>query len=167
MSNNMIYYVMGGTVVAFVIIIIAYVILSKKMQKSEYKRIQKLQQGTKESNFSTEILFQKLYLTYIKIPFLKRYVLKLRRRLEIINIDDEYITRKESAKILTKALAVIAPVMVITIIIAKSNALLMAILLMFELFMIDTLIDGSVDKIDNVLLKEQIEFFSEIRHAYH
>ena len=62
MSNNMIYYVMGGTVVAFVIIIIAYVILSKKMQKSEYKRIQKLQQGTKESNFSTEILFQKLYL---------------------------------------------------------------------------------------------------------
>lgn len=167
MSNNMIYYVMGGTVVAFVIIIIAYVILSKKIQKSEYKRIQKLQQGTKESNFSTEILFQKLYLTYIKIPFLKRYVLKLRRRLEIINIDDEYITRKESAKILTKALAVIAPVMVITIIIAKSNALLMAILLMFELFMIDTLIDGSVDKIDNVLLKEQIEFFSEIRHAYH
>ena len=167
MSNNIIYYVMGGTVVAFVIIIIAYVILSKKMQKSEYKRIQKLQQGTKESNFSAEILFQKLYLTYVKTPFLKRYVLKLRRRLEIINIDDEYITRKESAKILTKALAVVAPVMVITIIIARSNALLMAILLMFELFMIDTLIDGSVDKIDNVLLKEQIEFFSEIRHAYH
>ena len=92
----MIYYVMGGTVVAFVIIIIAYVILSKKMQKSEYKRIQKLQQGTKESNFSTEILFQKLYLTYIKIPFLKRYVLKLRRRLEIINIDDEYRISKNT-----------------------------------------------------------------------
>lgn len=167
MSNNIIYYIMGGTAAAFAVIIIAYVILSKKMQKSEYKRIQQLQQGTKESNFSTEILFQKLYLTYIKIPFIKRYILKLRRRLEIINIDDEYVTRKEAAKILTKALAVVVPVMVVTIIIAKSNALLMAILLMFELFMIDTLIDGSVDKIDNTLLKEQIEFFSEIRHAYH
>ena len=33
--------------------------------------------------------------------------------------------------------------------------------------MVDTLIDGSVDKIDTNLLKEQIEFFSEIRHAYH
>ena len=167
MSNNIIYYIMGGTAAAFAVIIIAYVILSKKMQKSEYKRIQQLQQGTKESNFSTEILFQKLYLTYIKIPFIKRYILKLRRRLEIINLDDEYVTRKEAAKILTKALAVVVPVMVVTIIIAKSNALLMAILLMFELFMIDTLIDGSVDKIDNTLLKEQIEFFSEIRHAYH
>ena len=43
----------------------------------------------------------------------------------------------------------------------------MFILLMFELFMIDTLIDGSVDKKDDNLLKEQIDFFSEIRHAYH
>lgn len=33
--------------------------------------------------------------------------------------------------------------------------------------MVDTLIDGSVDKIDDKLLKEQIDFFSEIRHAYH
>ena len=43
----------------------------------------------------------------------------------------------------------------------------MFIVLIFELFMTDTLIDGSVDKIDDKLLKEQIEFFSEIRHAYH
>ena len=167
MSDQIIFYIIGGASALFVIVLIIYFILSKKMKTSEYKRIQKLQQGTKESNFSTEILFQKLYLTYIKIPFLKRYVLKLRRRLEIINIDDEYVTRKEAAKILTKSLVIIAPIMIITIILTKSNYLLMTILLMFELFMIDTLIDGSVDKIDNTLLKEQIEFFSEIRHAYH
>ena len=33
--------------------------------------------------------------------------------------------------------------------------------------MVDILIDGSVDKIDDKLLKQQITFFSEIRHAYH
>ena len=43
----------------------------------------------------------------------------------------------------------------------------MVMLLVFELFMIDTFMDGMVDKLDNKLLKEQIEFFSEIRHAYH
>ena len=43
----------------------------------------------------------------------------------------------------------------------------MFILLLFELFMVDILIDGSVDKIDDKLLKQQITFFSEIRHAYH
>jgi len=158
---------MGGAAGAFVLIVIAYVILSKNMQKSEYRKIQKLQQGTKEKKFSTEVLFQKLYLTYIKIPFIKRYALKLRRRLEIVNIDDEYNTRKDTAKILTKALAILVPTVVITIMITSNNYLLMFILLIFEVFMMDTLMDGSVDKIDNKLLKEQIDFFSEIRHAYH
>ena len=158
---------MGGSAAAFVIVILVYIVISKKMQKSEYRRIQQLQKGTKENNFSTEVLFQKLYLTYIKIPFIKRYVLKIRRRLEIINIDDEYNTRKGTAKILTKALVILVPLIVITMVITSSNYLLMFILLIFEIFMVDTLIDGSVDKIDNKILKEQIDFFSEIRHAYH
>ncbi len=167
MDNRVLFYIMGGAAVAFVLIVIAYIILSKKMQKSEYRRIQKLQEGTKQKTFSAEVLFQKLYLTYIKIPFIKRYALKIRRRLEIVNVDDEYNTRKGTAKILTKALVIIVPVIAITIMITSSNYLLMFILLIFEVFMIDTLIDGSVDKIDNKILKEQIDFFSEIRHAYH
>lgn len=167
MDNSMIFYLMGGTGAALVIIVIAYVILSKKMQKSEYRKIQRLQQGTRVNKFSAEVLYQKLYLTYIKIPFIKRYILKVRRKLEIINIDDEYNTRKGAAKILTRALVILVPVAVLTIIITHTNYLLMFILLIFELFMVDTLIDGSVDKIDDKLLKEQIDFFSEIRHAYH
>ena len=167
MDKNAIFYLMGFAGGALVIIILIYVAMSKKMQKSEYKKIQRLQQGTKESSFSMEILYQKLYLTYLKIPFIKRYILKVRRKLEIINIDDEYNTRKGASKILTKALVILVPIAVLTIIFTSSNYLLMFILLIFELFMVDTLIDGSVDKIDDKLLKEQIDFFSEIRHAYH
>ncbi len=167
MPNQIIYIIMGGSVGILVLIIFAYYILSKKMQKSEYQQIKKLQQGTQEKSFSTEILYQKLYITYSRIPFLKRYILKLRRRLEIINIDDEYNTRKDSAKILTRALAIIIPTAVITIMITSNNYLLMVTLLLFELFMVDTLIDGSIDKKDTNLLKEQLDFFSEIRHAYH
>ena len=167
MSNQVIYMIMGTSVALMVVIGIAYYILSKKMQKSEYKKIQKLRQGTDTSKFSTEILFQKLYLTYSRIPFIKRYILKLRRRLEILNIDDEYATRRDSAKIMTKALAILLPLVILTIIFTRSNFLLMFILLIFEVFMIDILMEGSVDKKDNSLLVQQIDFFSEIRHAYH
>jgi len=158
---------MGGATVAFIAIAVIYFILSKKMQSSDYRQIKKLQEGTKEKKFSSEILFQKLYITYLKIPFIRRYVLKIRRRLEIIEIDDEYKTRNDTAKILTRALGILLPIIVVTIIVAKNNHLLMFILLLFELFMIDTFIDGSVDKIDNNILREQLDFFSEIRHAYH
>jgi len=166
-SNQIIYIMMGGSAGLFVLIILAYYILSKKMQKSEYKKIQKLQQGTKTNSFSTEVLFQKLYLFYRKIPFLKRYILKLRRKLEIINIQDEYATRRDSAKIITKSLVILLPIVILTILLTKTNYLLMFILLIFELFMVDILIDSSVDKKDDALLVQQIDFFSEIRHAYH
>lgn len=167
MSNQIIYIMMGGSAGLFVLIILAYYILSKKMQKSEYKKIQKLQQGTKTNSFSTEVLFQKLYLFYRKIPFLKRYILKLRRKLEIINIQDEYATRRDAAKIITKSLVILLPIVILTILLTKTNYLLMFILLIFELFMVDILIDSSVDKKDDALLVQQIDFFSEIRHAYH
>ena len=167
MSNQVIFIIMGVSVALMAIIGIAYYIMSKKMQKSEYKKIQKLQKGTKANAFSTEIMYQKLYLTYSRIPFIKRYILKLRRKLEILNIDDEYVTRRDAAKIMTKALAILIPLIIITIVVTKNNYLLMFILLIFELFMIDILIEGSVDKKDNELLTQQLEFFSEIRHAYH
>ena len=167
LSTQVLMIIIGVTVVAFVGIIIAYIILNKQMKKSEYMQMKKLQEGTKSNTFTMEVFYQKLYLTFIKTPFLKRYILKIRRRLEILNIDDEYATRRDSAKILFKTIGIVIPIVLATIIITSGNLLLMSILLIFELFMLDTFIDGMVDKIDNNLLREQIDFFSEIRHAYH
>ena len=167
MSNNTLLYliyIIGGI---FVFIVIAYLVLSKQMGKSEYQKIKKLRQGTETNKFSLEILYQKLYITYSRIPFIKSYILKLRRRLEIINVDDEYATRRDSAKILSKTLLVLIPIMTLSIILTHTNYLLLSIILIFEIFMMDSFIDGMVDKIDNTLLKEQLDFFAEIRHAYH
>ena len=157
-------YIAGGLLV---IIAVLFFILNKKNNTKEMKQLRQLRQGTKEKTFSTEIMYQKLYLIFIKIPFLKKYVLKLRRRLEIINIEDEYVTRKQTAASILKALLVAIPFTITVIIFTHENTLLMAILLIFELFLIDTVMEGMVDKIDNKLLKQQIDFFAEIRHAYH
>ena len=167
MSTQMLKYIMIITVVLFVGIIIAYFILRKIMGKSEYAKMKKLQEGTKAEGFSSDIMFQKIYIRLIRTPFLKRYLFKLRRRLEIVNIDDEYTTRKEAAKIMTKAIGIFLVIALLTILITHNNWLLMMILLIFELFVVDTMVQGMVDKIDNNLLKEQIDFFAEIRHAYH
>ena len=166
-STDMLKIVMLVALGLFAVIVIAYIFLRKAMNKSEYRKIKQLQEGVQENTHSSEILYQKLYVKYTRIPFLKRYILKLRRRLEILNIDDEYATRRDSSKILTRALTIIGIIVIITIIFAHSSTLLMLALLLFELFMLDTFIDSMVDKLDNNLLREQVEFFSEIRHAYH
>ncbi len=166
-SNQTILYLMGGTVAALVIIVIAYVLINKALNKGERKYLRELRQGTKTNKFSSDVLYQKLYMIYVKVPGIKRYLLKLRRRLEIISIQDEYQTRRQASSILTKALLVIIPLTILIIAMAHSNKLLLGILIIFEIFMIETIIDGMVSKLDTKLLKEQVEFFSEVRHAYH
>jgi len=167
MSSNILLYIMVGAGGIFAAIVIAYLFLNKAMQKSDYQKIRKLRRDTEEKKFSTEVIYQKLYITYSRLPFLKAYILKLRRRLEILTVEDEYATRRGAAKILTTALLLLFPVFTLTIILTHKNFLLLSILVIFEIFMIDTIIDSMVDKMDNNLLKEQLDFFAEIRHAYH
>ena len=47
MSNQAIFIIMGVTGTILVLITIIYIMMNKKMQKSEYKKLQKLRQGTK------------------------------------------------------------------------------------------------------------------------
>lgn len=167
MSTQLAMYMMGGSVVLLIILIIAYVLINKALNKGDRKYIRELRKGTKTNKYSSEIIYQKLYTIYARVPGIRRYLLKLRRRIEIINIQDEYQTRKQASTILTKALIIILILTIAIIMIARNNPLLLGILLLFEIFMIESLIEGMVGKLDTKLLKQQIEFFSEIRHAYH
>ena len=167
MSDSLFYIIIAIAGIGLFAVMLWYFILSKKINKEDLKYIKELKKGTENTGFSTDVLYQKLYVFYTRIPFLKRYLAKLRRRLEIINVEDEYLTRKESSEYLTRALLIIIPLTFIIVALTKSNALLMFILLIFEVFITEIIIESSVDKLDNKILKQQIDFFAEIRHAYH
>ena len=61
LTTEMLKYIMIGTGAVFAIVIVIYLILVKKMGKSEYRQMKKLQEGTKADTFSMDILYQKLY----------------------------------------------------------------------------------------------------------
>ena len=103
MSDSLFYIIIGVAGIGLLGIMAWYFVLSKRINKDEMKYARELQKGTKQNTFSMEIIYQQLYVFYTRIPFIKRYLAKLRRRLEIINVEDEYITRKQSAAYLTKA----------------------------------------------------------------
>ena len=167
MSEKLLLYFMLGTAGIFVAIIIAYYFIRKKMMTKDTMYLASLVQGTKESKYSMEVFYQKFYVFCCRIPGIRRYTLKIRRRVEIINLDDEYITRKQVAQVMFKALLLIIPLTFVVVKMTSGDYMLMSTLLLFELFFIETIISGMVDKIDNQILREQIDFFAEIRHAYH
>ena len=167
MSSNIMLIMLIIIAVLFCGIIIAYVMLRKKMQNKDVMRIEQLRKGAEKKGFSMEVFYQKFYVKVLKTPFLKRYLLKIRRRIEINNLDDEFTTRQDSAKIIFKSLCIIIPLTLIVIMITNQNVLLMSIILIFELFIIDSFTDGMVDKLDNNLLLQQMDFFAAMRHSYH
>ena len=167
MSPTILKYFIMGVLGLFLLIVIIYIALTKRMGRKETKYVAQLVEGTKHSMFNMDVFYQKFYIKCVAIPGLRRYTLKLRRRLEIINLEDEYITRKQVAQILLKGLLVVIPVTILVIVLTHTDYMLMSSLLLFELFFMESLLEGMVDGIDNKLLREQLDFFAEIRHAYH
>ena len=167
MSEQVLLYFMLGTAGLFVAIVIAYYFIRKKMMTKDTMYVAALVEGTKEAKYSMEIFYQKFYVFCSRIPVIRRYTLKIRRRIEIINLEDEYLTRKQVAQVMFKSLLVIVPLTLVIILMTRGDYMLTSTLLLFEIFFIETIISGMVDKIDNQILREQIDFFAEIRHAYH
>ena len=167
MSDALFYIIIGIAGVGLFGIMVWYFLSAKRLTKEDLKYINELKKGTENKSFSLDVTYQKLYVFYTKVPFLKRYLSKLRRRLEILNVEDEYLTRKQASEYLTKALLIVIPLTIIIIALTRTNTLLMFILLIFEIFITEIIIESSVDKLDNKILKQQIDFFAEIRHAYH
>ena len=166
MSNEIFYYIIGFAGGAFILILIAFFALRKQMNKGDMKRIKELREGTRKNDFSADVIYQKLYLLFKSFPITRRYLLKIRRKLEIIYMQDEYKTRRQAAKTLSQSLMLIIPITLVIIMLTKNDALLLVILLLFEIFLIETIITGKIDKLDTKILKQQIGFFAEIRHAY-
>ena len=167
MSDNIIFIAIGALIGILAIMVVAFLIIQKKSANSDVARINKLRKGTSENNFNKDILYQKLYIRYMKSPFIKRYLLKVRRRIEINNLDDEFSTRMQTAQIITRVLGLMIPLTIGVIIIAHNNLMLLTIILIFELFLFDSFMDSSVDKLDSALLLQQMDFFSQMRHSYH
>ena len=167
MDSKFLLYVAGGAGAVFALIVLIYMAIRKKMMGKNTRYIAQLTEGTKQNAFSMEVFYQKFYITIVKIPFLKRYAMKLRRRLEIINLEDEFLTRKQTAQIVLKGLLICIPLTVVICLVTAGNYVLLVALLLFEVFFIETWMEGKVDRIDGNLLRQQIDLFAEMRHAFH
>ena len=110
MNPNILKYLIFGLLGVGIVMGAVYYALYKQLHKKNSMYVSSLVEGTKVDAMSFEIFYQKFYVFCTKIPFMKRYTLKLRRRLEIINIEDEYMTRKQVAQIMLKAILVIIPI---------------------------------------------------------
>ena len=166
MDQKMLLLLIAVPLVLFVIVLIAFLILQKKNKANKSIALQKMLTSN-ESALSSGAMLQKIYTKLIRLPIVNRYVYKIRRRLELLHDDDEYIIRNETAKIALRGIICTLVAAIVLTYINREDLFMMIVSLIGVLVVVENLTDMMVNKIEDTLLKQQLELFSEVRHAYH
>ena len=116
---------------------------------------------------SMDTFYQKIYIKIDSLPIINRYLRKIRRRLELINQDDEYTIRKETGRITLKGILIALSAAIIIAYINRESTFIMLVSLLGVLVVIENLTEQMINKVENRLLEQELEFFSEVRHAFH
>ncbi len=119
------------------------------------------------SNKSTEVFLQQIYTKLDSLPIVNRYLRKIRRRLELVNQNDEYMLRRNTAKITLRSILLTLSISILIAWINKDNLFIMITSLLGVLIVVENLTEQMITKVENRLLDQQLEFFSEVRHAFH
>ena len=151
----------------FAIILVAFVLLQKKKAGSESTVLKKMQKEAASSSGGMDAFYQKVYLKIERIPIINRYLRKIRRRLELVNNDDEYTIRKETGRITLRGILIALIAAIVIAWLNRENFFVMAVSLLGVLIVIENLTEQMINKVENRLLAQELEFFSEVRHAYH
>ena len=152
--------------VLFIFVLVAFLILRKRNQSNQSAVLQKMIASNQASN-SKGATLQKIYNKLVTIPIINRYVYKIRRRLELLHDDDEYTIRNEVAKISLRSIIIALVASIVLAYINREDLFMMLVSLIGVIVVIENMTDMMVNRIEDSLLKQQLELFSEVRHAYH
>ena len=166
MDKNLLLLLIFIPLALFVVVLIAYMILQKRKSKDQSAALQKML-ASSGSTMSSGAMYQKIYTRLVTIPIIKRYVYKIRRRLELLHDDDEYSIRNETAKISLRSIIIALIASIVLAYINREDLFMMIVALIGVLVVIENMTDMMVNRIEDSLLKQQLELFSEVRHAYH
>lgn len=151
-----------------IFIIVAFLIIQKKNKNSQKAALKKsLEASNGKKGLGKTAFYQKVYLSLATTPVIKRYLFKVRRRLEMVGNDDEYNVRTSAGKTTLKAILVTIFASLLLMYINRESTFMMMVSLIGVLVVVESLTEMSVSKIEDKLLNQQLGLFSEVRHAYH
>lgn len=158
----------GICVLTLLVMVGIYVGLQRKMQEGgKAYEIEKMLSSTKSKGFSMDVFYQKVYIMLAKLPYISRYLFKIRKRLEILHNNDEYAIRKQAAKITLFSTIITIALLILLVYLNKSDFYMLVLSVLGIVVLHETFVDVMVNKLEDKVMKQQLDFFSEVRHYYH
>ena len=145
--------------ILFAILMFVYYSLQKRYRGNKSAVLEKMMNEATSSSSGKDAFYQKVYIKIERIPVINRYLRKIRRRLELVNQNDEYTIRKDTARITLRAIVLALLISILIAWINKDNLFIMLISLLGVLIVIENLTEQMINKVENKLLNQELEFF--------
>ena len=84
--------------ILFALLLIIFLRRQKKRQSDKSAVLQQVMSNS-SSKYTMDVFYQRSYMALVSIPIIRTYVYKIRRRMELFSNDDEYMIRKDTARI--------------------------------------------------------------------
>lgn len=154
--------------------VILFVILKVSLRRSQrngtqeiYKTYEQLN-GSGKSKRKQQVrqILQDSYIAYNKVPLLRAYIQKIRRRLQAIHSYDELTMRRETMKIVFYTLGIMAAV-ILVLLFMNNDLTFIFMLLLTALIVNGLLIDTFVHRVEDRLLIQLRDLWKDTRHHFH
>jgi hypothetical protein len=153
----------------FILILFFFLKRQKANKSSNETQLRKSleRSGAKNTQLGKSAKYQKIYLRLAATPFINRYLFKTRMRLEMVGNDDEYHVRAEAGRTTMRAIILTIVFSAILMYINRGSFFMMFASIIAVMIVVENITEMSVSKIEDKLLNQQLDLFSEVRHAYH
>jgi len=145
-------------------------LLSRKAEKNGTQEIYKSYEeltGTKKFKIKHTInsLLQDSYVAYLKVPLLRKYILKIQKRIQAIHSYDEMTLRRETMKIVFYTLAIMTS-FVLLLLLMNNDLTFIFMLFLGALVVNGMLIDTFVHKVEDRLLVQLRDLTKVVRYHF-
>jgi len=134
----------------------------------EVIRSYELLAGTNQQKWKRRFsrLFQDSYVFLLKVPLIRGYILRIRKRLQAIHAYDEHMMRRETIKIVFSSISIVCSVVLIFVFVNQDFTFIFMVLLA-ALVVNGMLIDTFVYRVEDRLLIQLACLLKDVRHNYH
>ncbi|AOZ91106.1 hypothetical protein [Paenibacillus crassostreae] len=154
-----------------IVLYILVKILARRADRNGFSEVFKSYEDLVDSNKPNwkkkfNNFMQDSYHAYFKIPVLRAYVLKIRRRLQAIHSYDEMTMRRETMKIVFSTLGIMTTAILI-LLLFNQDITFVFMLLLAALIINGMLIDTFIHRVEDRLLIQLRDLNKDIRYHYH
>lgn len=151
--------------IIFLLIVIVFAVMSAAIAYIFLLKLKKRNEAVVNLRMKKDFLYS-LYRLAIKFKPLKKYMEKIRKRIEILDLSDEWTIGRKTMRFTLISLGISA--VVLGILLGLSHNLFFAVISVFTVYIIhNQIMKLLVDRLDNNILKQFEVFLGNVRHHYH